>query len=162
VVFDVEPKEECTSGGWETKSQSISHAVRALRASSRVLRQVSHSRQFGIEADQIRSSLMNWMKAQRAATSRLAEELRNGLRAMNVRIVSGAGSLLSEHQVRITDSCGKREEVEAEHIILATGSHPDFPSSLNSRFFNSDDLIARVLSPSSLVYYWRRLCRVRI
>jgi pyruvate/2-oxoglutarate dehydrogenase complex dihydrolipoamide dehydrogenase (E3) component len=87
---------------------------------------------------------MNWMKAQRAATSRLAEELRNGLQTVNVRIANGAGSLLSEHQVRITDSFGKCEEVEAEHVILATGSRPDFPSSFNSRFFNSDDLIARV------------------
>jgi pyruvate/2-oxoglutarate dehydrogenase complex dihydrolipoamide dehydrogenase (E3) component len=58
--------------------------------------------------------------------------------------------LLSEHQVRITDSFGKCEDVEAEHIILATGSRPDFPSSHNSRFFNSDDLIARVNPPARL------------
>jgi dihydrolipoyl dehydrogenase len=133
-----------------TRLHRGSYAVRALRASSRVLRQVAHSRQFGIEADQIRSSLMNWMKAQRAASLRLAEELRNDLQTVNVRIASGAGSLLSEHQVRITDSFGKCEEVEAEHIILATGSRPDFPSSYNSRFFNSDDLIARVYPPARL------------
>jgi dihydrolipoamide dehydrogenase len=133
-----------------TRLHRGSYAVRALRASSQVLRQVVHSGQFGIEADQIRSSLMNWMKAQRTASLRLAEDLRDDLQTVNVRIASGAGSLLSEHQVRITDSFGKCEDVEAEHIILATGSRPDFSSSHNSRFFNSDDLIARVYPPARL------------
>ena len=88
------------------------------------------------------------MKAQRAASSRLADDLRNGLQTLNVRIAAGTGSLLSEHQVRITDSFGNHEDIEAEYIILATGSRPDFSSSTGSRFFNSDDLIARVYPPS--------------
>src|ERR1700736_581998 len=48
------------------------YAVRALHASSRVFRQIIQSRQFGIEADLLRSSLVDWMKAQRAASTRLA------------------------------------------------------------------------------------------
>jgi dihydrolipoamide dehydrogenase len=126
------------------------YAVRALHASSRVFRQIVQSRQFGIEADLLRSSLVDWMKAQRAASARLAEDLRNGLQTLNVRIATGTGSLLSEHQVRITDSFGNHEDVEAEYIILATGSRPDYLSSHGSRFFNSDDLIARVYPPSHL------------
>jgi dihydrolipoamide dehydrogenase len=126
------------------------YAVRALHASSRVFQQIAKSRKLGIEADVLRSSLADWMKAQRAASSRLADDLRNGLQALNVRIAAGTGSLLSEHQVRITDSFGKHEDIEAEHIILATGSRPDFSSTQGSRFFNSDDLIARVDPPSHL------------
>jgi dihydrolipoamide dehydrogenase len=126
------------------------YAVRALHASSRVFQQIAKSRKLGIEADVLRSSLVDWMKAQRAASSRLADDLRNGLQALNVRIAAGTGSLLSEHQVRITDSFGKHEDIDAEHIILATGSRPDFSSTQGSRFFNSDDLIARVDPPSHL------------
>jgi dihydrolipoamide dehydrogenase len=126
------------------------YAVRALHASSRVFRQIAKSRKLGIEAELLRSSLVDWMKAQRAASARLADELRNGLQALNVRIAAGTGSLQSEHQVRITDSFGKHEDIEAEYIILATGSRPDFSSSQGSRFFNSDDLIARVDPPSHL------------
>jgi len=126
------------------------YAVRALHASSRVFRQIVQSRQFGIEADLLRSSLVDWMKAQRAASARLADDLRNGLQTLNVRIATGTGSLLSEHQVRITDSLGNHEDVEAEYIILATGSRPGFSSPRGSRFFNSDDLIARVYPPSHL------------
>lgn len=126
------------------------YAVRALHASSRVYRQITQDRKLGIEADLLRSSLVDWMKAQRAASSRLADDLRTGLQTLSVRIAKGTGSLLNEHQVRITDSFGKHEDLDAEHIILATGSRPDFSSSKGSRFFNSDDLIARVDPPSHL------------
>ena len=126
------------------------YAVRALHASSRVYRQITQDRKLGIEADLLRSSLVDWMKAQRAASSRLADDLRTGLETLSVRIAKGTGSLLSEHQVRITDSFGKHQDLDAEYIILATGSRPDFSSSKGSRFFNSDDLIARVDPPSHL------------
>jgi pyruvate/2-oxoglutarate dehydrogenase complex dihydrolipoamide dehydrogenase (E3) component len=57
---------------------------------------------------------------------------------------------LGEHQVQITDSLDRHEDIEAEYIILATGSRPDFMVAEGSRFFNSDDLIARVYPPSHL------------
>jgi pyruvate/2-oxoglutarate dehydrogenase complex dihydrolipoamide dehydrogenase (E3) component len=126
------------------------YAVRALHASSRVYRQILNSRKFGMETDLLTSSLMDWMKAQRAASARLGEDLRTGLQQLNVRIAAGTGSLVGEHQVQITDSLGRREDIDAEYIILATGSRPDYASSQGSRFFNSDDLIARVYPPSHL------------
>jgi dihydrolipoamide dehydrogenase len=126
------------------------YAVRALHASSRVYRQIVKSRQFGIETDLLRNSLVDWMKAQRAASARLAEDLRTRLEQLNARIAVGTGSLVGEHRVRITDSLGNHEDIEAEYIILATGSRPDYSSVQGSRFFNSDDLIARVLPPYHL------------
>ena len=127
------------------------YAVRALRASSRVFRQISLSKQLGIEAEVLRTSLTDWMNAQRAASSRLAEDLQRDLGTLNVRIANGSANLAGDHQVRITYTLGKQEDVEAESIILATGSRPDFASSHGSRFFNSDDLIARVYPPARLL-----------
>jgi pyruvate/2-oxoglutarate dehydrogenase complex dihydrolipoamide dehydrogenase (E3) component len=126
------------------------YAVRALHASSRLYRQIVKSRRFGIETDLLRSSLVDWMKAQRAASARLAEELQKELEQLNVRIAAGTASLLGEHKVQITDSFGRNEDIEAEYIILATGSRPDYCASPGSRFLNSDDLIARIYPPSHL------------
>jgi dihydrolipoamide dehydrogenase len=133
-----------------TRFHRGSYAVRALHASSRVYRQILNSRKFGIETDLLRNSLVDWMKAQRAASARLAEDLRTGLEQLNTRIAAGAGSLVGEHQVQITNSVGNQEDIEAEYVILATGSRPGYSSSKGSRFFNSDDLIARVYPPSHL------------
>ena len=75
------------------------YAVRALHASSRIFRQIMQSRRFAIEADLLRSSLVDWMKAQRAASTRLANDLRDGLQKMDVRIAAGSASLLGEQRV---------------------------------------------------------------
>jgi pyruvate/2-oxoglutarate dehydrogenase complex dihydrolipoamide dehydrogenase (E3) component len=90
------------------------------------------------------------MKAQRAASNRLSEELRQRLENLNVRIAAGTGSLTGEHQVQITDSYDRLENIEAKYIILATGSRPDYFGSKQSRFLNSDDLIARIEPPDHL------------
>jgi dihydrolipoamide dehydrogenase len=79
-------------------------AVRALHASSRVYLQIAKSRNFGIQAEVLRSSLVDWMKTQRAASTRLAEELRQRLEKLNVRLAAGTGSLIGEHEIQITDS----------------------------------------------------------
>jgi dihydrolipoamide dehydrogenase len=125
-------------------------AVRALHASSRVYRQIAASRSFGIQAELLRSSLVSWMKAQRAASTRLAEELRQRLEKLNVRIATGTGALTGEHEIKITDSFGRSESIEADYIILATGSRPGYSGSEGSRFLNSDDLIARIYPPSHM------------
>ena len=125
-------------------------AVRALHASSRAYLQIAKSRKFGIQSEVLRSSLVDWMKAQRAASTRLSEELRHGLEKLNVRIAAGRGSLIGEHQVQITDSYDRVENIEAQYIILATGSRPDYFGSERSRFLNSDDLIARIDPPEHL------------
>src|ERR1700758_617941 len=125
-------------------------AVRALHASSRAIQQIAKSRNFGIQSEVLRSSLVAWMKAQRAASTRLSEELRQRLEKLNVRIATGTGSLIGEHQVQITDSYDRHENIEAKHIILATGSRPDFSGSQGSPFLNSDDLIARIYPPEHL------------
>jgi dihydrolipoamide dehydrogenase len=63
-----------------------SYAVRALHASARLHGEFFKGKKHGIEADLFTDSLMQWMKAQRAATARLAHELQNELENLNVRI----------------------------------------------------------------------------
>jgi dihydrolipoamide dehydrogenase len=125
-------------------------AVRALHASSRVYRQIAASRSFGIQSEVLRSSLVDWMKSQRAASTRLAEELRQRLEKLKVRVATGKGALTGEHEIQITDSLGRTEKIEAEYIVLATGSRPGYSGSEGSRFLNSDDLIDRIYPPSHL------------
>jgi dihydrolipoamide dehydrogenase len=126
------------------------YAVRALHASSHLFREIVKRRQFGIGTDLLKNSFLDWSKAQRAASARLAEELRKDLEQLKVRVATGTGSLLGEHRVRITNPLGNHEDIQAEYIILANGSRPDYSAEEGSRFFNSDDLIARGYTPSHL------------
>jgi pyruvate/2-oxoglutarate dehydrogenase complex dihydrolipoamide dehydrogenase (E3) component len=133
-----------------TRLHHGSYAVRALHASARLHGEFFKGKKSGIDADLFTDSLMQWMKAQRAASNRLGRDLQKDLEKLNVRVALGRGTLVDEHRVQITTENGKQEEIEADYIILATGARPDYTGSQNSRVINSDDLLDRIHPPAHL------------
>ena len=146
--FKVAVIESGALGG--TRLHHGSFAVRALHASARLHGEFFKGKKFGVEADLFTDSLMQWMKAQRAASMRLAHGLQKDLEDLNVRVALGRATLVDEHRIRITDQHGKYEEIEAEYIILATGARPDYVGSKDSRMVNSDQLLERIHPPAHL------------
>jgi dihydrolipoamide dehydrogenase len=137
-----------TLGG--TRLHHGSFAVRALHASARLHGEFFKGKKFGVEVDLLTDSLRQWMKAQRAASTRLAHGLQKNLENLNVRVAFGRGTLVDEHRIRITDQYEKHEEIEADNIILATGARPDYVGSKDSRIVNSDELLERIHPPAHL------------
>jgi len=133
-----------------TRLHHGSFAVRALHASARLHDEFFKSKRYGIEADLFTASLMESMKAQRAAGIRLARELQDDLEKLNVRVAFGRGTLVDEHRIRIASEHEKQEEIEADYIILATGARPDYIGSRNSRIVNSDELLDSIHPPAHL------------
>src|ERR1700760_1249868 len=103
-----------------TRLHHGSYAVRALHASARLHGEFFEGKKYGIDADLFTGSLMQWMKAQRAASTRLARQLQEDLEKLKVRVARGSGTLVDEHLIRVTSDNGKHEEIEADHIILST------------------------------------------
>jgi dihydrolipoamide dehydrogenase len=62
-----------------TRLHHGSYAVRALRAPAPFRGEFFKAKRYGIEADLLTNSLVDWMRAQRAASTRLARELQNEL-----------------------------------------------------------------------------------
>jgi pyruvate/2-oxoglutarate dehydrogenase complex dihydrolipoamide dehydrogenase (E3) component len=133
-----------------TRLHHGSYAVRALHASSRLHGEFFKGKKTGFETDLFTESLAQWMKAQRAASTRLARELQSDLEKLDVRVAFGLGTLVDEHRIRITTEYQKHEEIEADSIILATGARPDYIGSENSRIINSDQLLDRIHPPAHL------------
>ena len=133
-----------------TRLHQGSYAVRALHASARLHAEFFRGKKYGIQADLFTDSLLEWMKAQRAASNRLARDMQIELERLNVRVVFGRGTLIDEHQIRITTENDQQEEIEALNIILATGARPDYTGSPNSRLVNSNQLLDRIHPPSHL------------
>jgi pyruvate/2-oxoglutarate dehydrogenase complex dihydrolipoamide dehydrogenase (E3) component len=133
-----------------TRLHHGSYAVRALHASARLHSESFKGKKDGVEPELLTDSLMECMKAQRAASARLARSLQNELEMLNIRVAFGRGTLVDEHRIRITSEHEQQEEIEAENIILATGARPDYPGIENSRFINSDQLLDRINPPLHL------------
>jgi pyruvate/2-oxoglutarate dehydrogenase complex dihydrolipoamide dehydrogenase (E3) component len=146
--FKVVVVENDAVGG--TRLHHGSYAVRALHASARLQSDFFKGKRHEIGAELFTDSLMQWMKAQRAASARLARGLQNELEMLNIRVVFGRGTLVDEHRIRITSGHEKQEEIEADNIILATGARPDYLGSQDSRLINSDQLLDRVNPPVHL------------
>ena len=133
-----------------TRLHHGSYAVRALHASARLHGEFFKGKKYGIEADLFTDSLMQWMKAQRAASTRLGRQLQTDLEELNVRVAFGRGTLVDENRIRITGEYERQEEIEADYIILATGARPDYIGAQNSRVINSDELLDRIHPPAHL------------
>src|ERR1700736_1687240 len=127
-----------------------SYAVRALHAAARLHGEFFKGKKSGIDADLFTDSLMQWMKAQRAASNRLARDLQSNLEKHNVRVALGRGTLVDEHRIRITGEFEQHEEIEADYVVLATGARPDYVGSQNSRMIKSDELLDRIHPPAHL------------
>jgi dihydrolipoamide dehydrogenase len=133
-----------------TRLHHGSFAVRALHASARLRRELAEVGKYGIETDLFTDSMAARVRAQRAACSTLAEELRVNLEKLNVRVAFGSGSLTGDHQIRITFAQGETEDIEADYIILATGSRPGYHGESSSPIINSDQLLDRTTIPAHL------------
>lgn len=135
-----------------TRLHHGSFAVRALHAAARLHGEFFRGKKAGVDVDLFTESLTQWMKAQRAASNRLARDLQHDLEGLNVRVAFGRGTLVDEHRIRITDEHEKHEEIEAENLILATGSRPDYLGAKNSRVVNSDELLDRLQPPPAHLF----------
>jgi pyruvate/2-oxoglutarate dehydrogenase complex dihydrolipoamide dehydrogenase (E3) component len=80
--FKVVVIEKWALGG--TRLHHGSYAVRALHASARLHGEFFKGKKSGIDPDLFTESLEQWMKAQRAASTRLGRELQNDLEKLDV------------------------------------------------------------------------------
>ena len=144
--FTVVIVEKGALGG--TRLHHGSYAVRALHAFSRLHREFLKEKKYGTDTDLFTDSLVQWMKAQRAASTRLARRLQSDLEELDVRVVIGSGTIVDEHRIRVTNENGEQEDIEGESIILATGARPDYVSYQNSRILNSDEFLDRLNPPA--------------
>jgi pyruvate/2-oxoglutarate dehydrogenase complex dihydrolipoamide dehydrogenase (E3) component len=133
-----------------TRLHHGSYAVRALHAAARLHGEFFIGKKSGVDVDLFTESLTQWMKAQRAASARLARQLQHDLEALNVRVALGRGTLVDDHRVRVTNEHDKHEDIDADYIILATGARPDYLGAKDSRIINSDELLDRIHPPDHL------------
>lgn len=128
------------------------YSVRALRACAEAAKMTSKSSKFGLEITDSEADLPAWITAQRRVSTRLTQELNNQLERAGVEILFGQASLLDANHLRVTNSRGEEQLVEADYIILATGSRPAFGGhALGPKFVNSDQLIKQSELPRHLL-----------
>jgi pyruvate/2-oxoglutarate dehydrogenase complex dihydrolipoamide dehydrogenase (E3) component len=141
--------EEKSLGG--TSFHGGSYAVRALRACASYFKGTEKASKVGTSLDLIETSWNDWMTTQRKSSSRLSVEFSQAIDREKVHLKFGHAELIGPNEIVITDAPrGLHLRVTSDHIIVATGSRPNFPSQPEIGILNSDHLLRRATAAQHL------------
>jgi dihydrolipoamide dehydrogenase len=126
------------------------YSIRALRACAEAMKDGYLSSKFGIEITGAETGFEKWLAIQRRVSARLTQELKNQVERAGVEIRFAAASFNPANELCLTSRYGETESIEADNIILATGSRPAFDA-LGSCYINSDRLLTQASVPRHLL-----------
>jgi dihydrolipoamide dehydrogenase len=126
------------------------YAVCALQACARQFRDSWKSGRFGGKIDLLKATLYDWIIAQKEVSSRLTDSFQAELQRLNVDVHQGHGEFLDNRTLQVIGVRGFKKTITAEHVIVATGSRPEFYASSIRRVVNSDELLRITTLPDHL------------
>lgn len=98
--------------------------TKALLKSASVYTYMRHAESYGIKVEgEVRADMEAVVGRSRGVAEGMSKGVQYLFKKNNVDFINGFGSLTSEKSVRVVDAEGKETIYEADHIILATGSH---------------------------------------
>lgn len=99
--------------------------TKALLASSDVLTNIKEAKDFGITVEgEIKPDIGFMMDRKDKIVERLVSGIEFLLEKNNVKFVKGNGKITDKNRVTVTMDDGSAEEIEADAIVVATGSSP--------------------------------------
>lgn len=108
-----------------------------------VIESIEKARDWGIECGNVVISLEKMKKRKDDVIGRLRKGIAYLLRQGKIDLFEGYGSVQSVHRVSVSINSGGQEDLQAEKIIIATGSSPVVPpiKGLDSVQFDTSDTI---------------------
>ena len=94
--------------------------TKALLKSAQVYDYIKHAKDFGLEA----SGTPNFeavIKRSRAVADKMSKGVQFLMRKNKIDVIMGFGKLVAKGKLEVADKDGKKQTVEAKHIIIATG-----------------------------------------
>ncbi len=127
---------------------------KALIHGTQVLDEVRNSARLGIEVGQVQVSLEKLQAWKQSVVDRLTNGVETLFRANGVDLVIGEGKLLSAHGLEVRAADGSTAVLEADNIIVATGSRavelPSFPFD-GHRIFGSEGVLSLQKIPKRML-----------
>ncbi|MBI5198655.1 MAG: dihydrolipoyl dehydrogenase [Nitrospirae bacterium] len=129
--------------------------TKAIIASTDVLDKIRDAEEFGFEIKgDISFSLKKIMERKEKVVNTLVKGIKGLFKGLGIELLEGKGRLFSPGKVKATLKDGTDKEVDADKIIIATGSRPlnipAFPFD-GERILSSDDVLKIKEVPKSLI-----------
>lgn len=123
--------------------------TKALLYSAEVYQEAKEASKFGVSTGEVTYDFAAIAKRRDTIVRRLRSGVAGLENAHGVTVISGKGVLTSANTISVGD-----ETVQAEKIILATGSRPSMPpipGSDGDKVYTSDDVLKMTSAPDSMV-----------
>lgn len=129
--------------------------TKALLASSDILTTIRQAKDFGITVEGEIKPDINFMMDRK---DKIVERLVNGIKYLldknNITLVKGTGKIIAKNKVTVSKDDGNTEDIQADAIIIATGSSPAqisiFPYD-GERVITSDEALNLRQIPKSMI-----------
>lgn len=129
--------------------------TKALLYSSGMFAKATELDKYGIVLEgSVRADLGAMMERKDKVVSTQIKGLRSSYKSAGIRVIDGRGRLVQKDMVEVTKSDGSVESLDAEKVIIATGSRPaevpSFPFD-GKRVLSSDDALRLTSIPKSMI-----------
>lgn len=129
--------------------------TKTLIASAEVLNKVKNSSEYGLELNgSVSPNIQKIIDRKNKVVSIQVKGIRSLFKSWGVSLIEGKGILISPEKVEVEKNDGSREIINADRIIIATGSRPaqipTFPFD-GERILSSDDALNIREIPKSLL-----------
>lgn len=128
--------------------------TKSLLAASDLLQDIRDAKSFGIETGPVTADYAAVVARKNKIVDVLVRGVEQTLKANGVTLLSGKGSLAGGGAVVVTDADGGKQTVQADNILLATGSRPAWPGFLPPKgpaLLSSDELLSAAEMPGSVL-----------
>lgn len=95
--------------------------TKALLKSAQVYDYMKHSKDYGIEADNVHQNFKNVVQRSRGVADKMSKGVQFLMKKNKIDVVMGYGKLISKGKLEVTTTDGAKQILEAKNIIIATG-----------------------------------------
>ena len=96
--------------------------TKALLKSAQVFEYASHAADYGVVASGVKPNFEKMIARSRDVAGNMSKGIEFLFKKNKIEVIKGFGKIISKGKVEVTDGDGKKQEVTAKHIILATGA----------------------------------------
>ena len=101
--------------------------TKALYKNAEVMNTLQNAANFGVELGGYALNMARVQARKKEIVDRLHSGIHLLLKNQKVQFIQGQGRLIGPNRVRVTEESGNTLDIEARHILLATGSKPSLP-----------------------------------
>lgn len=96
--------------------------TKALLKSANVFEYIKHAKDYGIDVKDAKADFAGMVKRSREVANGMSKGIQFLFKKNKIEHIAGFGKLKKGGKVEVTDDKGKKTDIEAKHIIVATGA----------------------------------------